>query len=1236
MYFRELPLMRGLFVHAIPRNDWENPEVIQINKEPGHATLIPYSDPDAARNGVPSESPWCMSLNGAWRFHWSRTPALAPEEFFKTAFDVSGWPEIEVPGNWQFQGYDVPIYVNFRNCCAPANPPDTNPDFNPVGCYRRTFRIPENWRQRQVFVHFAGVQSAFYLWVNGQMVGYSQESMTPAEFNITPYLQEGENVIACKVFRWCDGSYLEDQDMWRLSGIHRKVFLFSTPNVHIRDFFVKTDLDAAYQDAVLSVLAKVRSHTQDESPALRLRMDLFDQNGQPMLTQEQAVRPAPAAEVEAMLESAVASPRQWSAESPHLHTLTLTLLDEGGNPLESVGARIGFRKVERKGGRLLINGKAVRIQGVNRHDHDPDRGKAVTEEGMIRDIVTMKRFNINAVRTSHYPNDARFLELCDEYGMYVLDEADIESHTFWGMFAEDPKWETAFIDRVARMVERDKNHPCVFGWSLGNESGYGPNHDKAAAWIRAHDPTRLIHYHPAEEAPMLDIIAPMYPSLDALIEKAKKDDDRPIIMCEYAHSMGNSTGNLREYWDAVEEYDRLQGGFIWDWCDQGIRQRMARFALDKAGNRRALVFGDILEGKPGKALQCGYAAVAPDAALNITGNAITVMLWVRPDRHDGLNVFLCKGDAQYALHQISTKSLAFQLDIGRNAILSAPVPDDWYDDWHHIAGVYDGEIMRLYIDGDEAASQPAQGMIRSHPWAVFIGRNPASLTAGRGLVAHAAVFDRALDAAAVRAAGCAVPDGSMLHLNFEDIETIHRPWFAYGGDLGETPTDGSFCLNGLVSPDRIPHPAMWEYKKVLEPVAVEMKDAASGRFLITNRNFFISLDYLDIQWRLVVSGHIIQSGTLEPQSIPPQSSAEIIVPYVLSEPVAGMEYWVSLHFTLAEDTPWAPRGHEVAWAQFALPLEAPALATPERTGGAEISLEERPGDCVVSGSGFRITFDKRSGAIASWRCGGRELFCAPVVLNLWRAPTDNDRIPKVSDLWREAGYDAVYMRATAMHAEQCVPDRVVVHAPIEVINAMGIKIFEGVWNYTVFPTGDVVLEQTLEPCGELPHLPRVGLMLRLPATYDRFAWYGRGPHENYPDRKESAAVGCYQEIVDPDAFPYIRPQEYGNKTDVRWAALTNPEGAGLLAVGCPVIQAGAQPFSQMQLTEAVNAVSLAPDGATTLHLDFEMSGLGNGSCGPGTLPKYLIQPGCFRHALRLRALKAGDNPAEISRAPLPE
>ncbi|HEX73250.1 MAG TPA: DUF4981 domain-containing protein, partial [Candidatus Hydrogenedentes bacterium] len=620
------------------------------------------------------------------------------------------------------------------------------------------------------------------------------------------------------------------------------------------------------------------------------------------------------------------------------------------------------------------------------------------------------------------------------------------------------------------------------GWSLGNESGYGPNHDKAAAWIRGHDPTRLIHYHPAEEAPVVDIIAPMYPSLDELIEEAKKEDDRPIIMCEYAHSMGNSTGNLREYWDAVAEYDRIQGGFIWDWCDQGIRQRTAKFARDKASGRRALVFGDILEAKPGRALQCGYAAVAPGAVLNITGNAITVMLWVRPDRHDGLNVFLCKGDAQYALYQIGAKSLAFQLDLGRNMLLSAPLPDDWYDDWHHIAGVYDGESMRLYIDGVEAVAQPAEGIIRSHPWAVFIGRNPASLNVGRGLLAHPAVFDRALDAEAIRSAGRAVPDAAVLHLDFEDIETTHRPWFAYGGDLGETPTDGSFCLNGLVSPDRIPHPAMWEYKKVLEPVAVEMKDAESGRFLITNRNFFVSLDYLDIQWRIVASGNIIHSGTIEPQPIAPQSSAEIVVPYALSEPVAGMEYWVSLHFTLAADAPWAPQGHEAAWAQFALPLKASTLPSPERADTAEISLEDRASDCVAAGEGFRITFDKQSGAITSWRRGGRELLCAPVALNLWRAPTDNDRIPKVSDLWREAGYDAVHTRVTVLRAEQCAPDRVVVHAVFEVINAVGTKIFDGAWNYTVFSTGDVFLEQTLEPCGELPPMPRVGLMLRLPAT----------------------------------------------------------------------------------------------------------------------------------------------------------
>lgn len=1228
------PLGHGMLIHAA-RNDWENPEVVQINKEPGHATITPYSDAAAACAGVPEDSPWRFSLNGAWRFHWSRTPALAPKGFFNASYDVSEWPEIAVPGNWQFQGYDVPIYVNFRNCCAPANPPCTNPDFNPVGCYRRTFEVPKTWRNRQVFVHFAGVQSAFYLWINGQAVGYSQESMTPAEFNITPYLQPGENTIACKVFRWCDGSYLEDQDMWRLSGIHRDVSLVSRPGIYIRDFFATTDLDDAYQDAVLSVSAKIRNCSKEEHPPLRLCMNLFDASGAETLSRESAIRPAPGEELETVLDCAVQHPRKWSAESPCRYTLILTLLDAAGMPLESVSARIGFRKVERDRGRLLINGKAVRIQGVNRHDHDPDRGKAVTLESMIRDVVTMKRFNINAVRTSHYPNDARFLDLCDEYGLYVLDEADIESHTFWSMFSEDPQWETAFIDRVARMVHRDKNHPCVFGWSLGNESGYGPNHDKAAAWIRAHDPTRLIHYHPADESPVIDIIAPMYPSLDELIEKANKDDDRPIIMCEYAHSMGNSTGNLREYWDAVATHKRIQGGFIWDWCDQGIRQHTACFAQDKARGQSTLIYGGIVDAKPGKALQCGYAAVSPDPALDITGNAITLMAWVHPEHHDGQNVFLCKGDAQYMLYQFSMKSVAFQLDLGQRMLLSAPVPDDWFDTWHHIAGVYDGSQMRLYIDGVVVASQAAEGVIRAHPWAVFLGRHPASFSVCRGLIAQPAIFNHALDAEAIRAAGSAVPPGARFHLDFADIETIHRPWFAYGGDFGETPTDGTFCLNGMVSPDRIPHPAMYEYKKVLEPVAVEAKSLPEGRFILSNRNFFVPLDYLTIQWHVVAGGHIIQSGSLAAPPIAPESSAEIVIPYTQPDPVPGIEYWISLHFTLATDTPWAPHGHELAWAQFALPLEA-AASLPPAPAKAGITLEERAKDLVAAGSGFRIAFDKQSGSIVSWLLGGRELLETPIAVNLWRAPTDNDRIPKVSDIWRDAGYDAVRTQVTSLRAAQHGPGQIQIDAAFDLINALGNKIFTGSWQYRVFATGDVLLEQCLEPCGTLPHLPRVGLMLKLPVTHDRFAWYGRGPHESYPDRKESAAVGAYQEFVAPEAFPYIRPQEYGNKTDLRWAALTDPEGRGLLAVGQPLFQASAQPFSQMQLTEAINAVSLLPDNAVTLHLDFEMSGLGNGSCGPGTLQKYLIQPGNFRHAIRLRALKAGESPSEISRSPLPE
>ncbi|MFH1086392.1 MAG: glycoside hydrolase family 2 TIM barrel-domain containing protein, partial [Chloroflexota bacterium] len=553
--------------------DWENPAVVGRGKTPAHATLMPYADLAGALAADRYASPYYLSLNSAWAFHWAPDPDGAPDGFEQPDYDTSAWERLPVPANWQMHGYGQPMYTNVQYPFSIHRLPGVPHETNEVGSYRRAFALPEGWRGRRVFLVFGGAESALYVWVNGHAVGYSQDARLPAEFDITPYLREGENTVAAQVYRWSDGSYLEDQDHWRLAGIHRDVYLWSAPPVHLRDFTVRTPLDAAYRDATLELSAVVVGYSSSTPKGYSLTARLFDTGGLPVREAAAvALEPAADSAAHATLSMPMRAPRLWSAEDPYLYALVIELRNPAGQAVEYVSSKVGFRQVEIAGGRLLINGVAIKLGGVNRHDHDADEGKVVTPAAMLQDVLLMKRHNINAVRCSHYPNDERLLDLCDQYGLYVIDEANIESHGVWDRLTKDPAWLTAFMERGTRMVARDKNHPSIIIWSLGNESGYGPNHAALADWVHAHDPTRPVHYHPAEYAPTVDMISFMYPTVDRIVAAAQDGDLRPVVMCEYAHSMGNSTGNLKEYWDAIRAHPRLIGGFIWDWVDQGLRQ----------------------------------------------------------------------------------------------------------------------------------------------------------------------------------------------------------------------------------------------------------------------------------------------------------------------------------------------------------------------------------------------------------------------------------------------------------------------------------------------------------------------------------------------------------------------------------------------------------------------------------------------------------------------------------------
>jgi beta-galactosidase/beta-glucuronidase len=976
------------------RPDWQNPHIVGRNKEPARATLFPYADNASALAGDPWVSPWVRALNGQWCFHWAPNPAAAPLEFHRDGFDFEGWEKIQVPGNWQTQGFGTPIYTNIQYP-FPVNVPLVPEDDNPVGSYRTTFRVPEFWVHRRIFVVFDGVDSAFTLWVNGREVGYSQGSRLPAEFDLTPYLQPGENALAARVYRYCDGSYLEDQDFWRLSGVFRDVYLLAVPPTHIRDAAVQTLFDARYRDAELRVQIEVRDNT---GRLWLVEAALYDPQGQPVFEH--------VAFSGDELVQAVSAPEKWTAETPHLYTLLLTLTDGAGEVLEIVPCRVGFRQVDIVDGQICINGVPILLRGVNRHEHDPDSGHTVSRTSMVEDILLMKRLNINAVRTSHYPNAPLWYDLCDEYGLYLIDEANIESHGVWDQLTRDPDWKHAFMERGTGMIERDKNHPSIIMWSLGNESGSGPNHEALAAWIGARDPTRPVHYEPARDASYVDVISTMYSTPEEMEALAcAPTETRPLMMCEYAHAMGNSPGSLKDYWDLVERYPRFQGAFVWDWVDQGLRQ----------------------------------------------------------------------------------------------------VTDD----------------------GEE--------------------------------------------------------------------------WFAYGGDFGEAPTDGNFCINGVVFPDRTPQPAAWELKKVYQPVAVAPVDLAAGSVAVTNRHAFSDLGVYDVFWELALNGEAAQSGQLPPLTTAPGETDELAIPFTRPELSPGAEVWLTVRFCQAGRTAWADRGHEVAWAQFQVPFEMPPVLEVDHFAG--VALTEMGDEIALQASDSAFAF--RHGRLVAWCHRGAELIHHGPALCVWRAPTDNDA-KRMEGLWRAAGLDRLEERVEAVEIERLEPGAVRVAVRSILAPQVGATRFDCAIDYTICGNGDMMIDAHVWPSAGLPPLPRLGLQMALPGRYETITWYGRGPHESYVDRKVGARVGVHRGVVDGQYVRYLRPQENGNKTDVRWVALTNEKGAGLMAQGTPVMEVSAHHYTPEDFERASHPHELVRREEIVFHLDVQQSGLGSESCGPPPLPQYLL------------------------------
>jgi len=998
-------------VEAQPQNEWDNqPEIFQVNREPAHATLMPYGDVFSALNGDVTASPYYQSLNGIWKFYLANNPGERPFQFYEESTDVSGWRDIWVPGNWQTQGYDYPIYTNITypwTGYENPSPPKAPTVYNPVGCYRRDFTVPISWKDREVFLSFQGVSSAFYVWINGQYVGYSEDSFTPKEFNITPFLRDGNNFIAVEVYRWCDGSWLEDQDMIRLSGIFRDVYLYSTPKVHVVDFEYVTDLDQSYTNANLTVKAIVTHYSPQSPTGYSVEARVYDdQKNIVCVLPLGIVRFDGKNRVELAQSTTVLSPNLWSAETPSLYTLVLVLKNPQGNIIETESCKLGFREFELKNGQMRLNGKPILFKGVNRHEIDPEKGKTMDFERMVEDITLMKRYNINAVRTCHYPDDPRWYDLCDQYGIYVIDEANVESH---GVSNRIPgsrsEWRDACLDRVQSMVERDKNHPCVLIWSLGNEAGSGSNFQVMADWIHRRDPTRLVHYEGYNA--VADIESHMYPSVEFVEQYGASGNPKPLILCEYAHAMGNSVGNLYQYWEAIEKYPNLQGAFIWDFVDQALKNE--------------------------------------------------------------------------------------------------------------------------------------QG-------------------------------------------------------------------FAYGGDWGDHPNDGNFCANGLLNADRKPQPEIYEVKKVYQNIKVTPVDLLKGKIQITNAYRFLSLDQFTGTWELFADDVLLQKGTLSKSdmNIPPLGSKVVEIGFKEPSLQPGVEYWLNLSFQLAKDALWANAGYEIAREQFKIPYETSSVPF-DTTGLTGLTVEDAEDTVRIFNADLEIKFDKKTGTLVSYVHQGTPLIQEGLIPNFWRAPNDNDKgngMPNRCGVWRNAGQNRSLtgwkLRRISFSHVQIVAQFQYPTSPPSYGNMM----------YDLYGDGSTVVSATLMPgSSHLPEIPEIGMLFKLPLEFNRIRWYGRGPHENYWDRKTGAFVGVYSSTVDDMFFDYIEPQETGNRTDTRWVSLTNASGKGLLVIGMPEIEFNALQYTPWELESKAHPYELVPSDFVTLRVNYHQMGVGgDNSWGARPHPEFTLYP----------------------------
>lgn len=1181
----------------------ENPEVFEVNQEPGRCYYVPDKH---------------ISLNGAWRFKWYSIPDSIPSDFYEYNYNDSGWDSIEVPSNWEMLGYGDKL---FRNVNAPfkVNVPFVPRDYNPTGLYRRTFTLPENWSGSQIFLRMEKVASASFVWINGHQVGYNEGAQEPAEYNITPYLKKGCNVIAVFVVKYSDGYYLEGQDYWRFAGIFDDVLIYSAPNTRLFDWYVETDLDDNYVHSKLDISIDVKRYVNEKNEKLRIKAVLLDAYSKVKdefssswfnVNEKHTVS----------ISKKIMNPLKWTAETPNLYNLKLLLVNEQNAIVDEVQTKIGFKETQLINGVFCLNGVPIKINAQNSHMQHPQWGHVMREEVIRKDFELLKKFNFNAVRTSHYPPVNSYLKLANEYGLYIIDEAGVEAHaTEWVSDRKD--FTEMYKERVRRMVLRDRNYPCVLFWSAGNESGEGFNISEVVKEGKKYDRNRMWMYggnalqHVAE-----DIIGPRYPTpIELEIQQGMgyDKDIRPSFMDEYLSVAGNGGGGLDDYWRVINSHSRTIGGAIWDFVSPGIEEKVRLLRDSSPYNTPVNIMGNVLlkEINGGKVADfSGHDAwieVYRGENLELTSNQLVLKFDVYPRKlSENSGTFITKGNNQFGIQQEGEKEITFYIFTDKKYELKASLPLDWEYNWHHVLCIYDGHSMSMFIDDMELGKIKAAGYIKNLPYPVNIGRNSET----QGCETNVAICDAMIDNVAifdkVYSKENLSKENSVLWLDFESESSLGN-FYSYG--IGAR-------TYGSIWPDRKLQPEMWQMKKSAQPVDFHWIDKDNIVVEVWNKHSFLSLNNYVVEWFLTEDCKTIQQGIIH-DNIAPLQKKYISIPISIPIIKDNLEYRLEFKVRLKDKEVWAEKGHIVAWEQLDLPWHK-NVVMPVKSENRNLNCVDTDTCLWVVGDRFKYGFSKKTGRLFSLYIGNKEVIKSDVDLNVWRAPLANELddwavwaenrynwkkeygmrtvneqysfgMDRLNDVMVSFSYDRsqdvinVQSRSYKLTPDESYGQR------DKYISGVQLNGFENIYKYTVKNTGEIFINHTVLPQGKLPQwLMRVGLTMNIDSTYNDITWYGRGPQENYPDRKSGYPVGHYHLSVNDMYEPYLIPQDHGLRCDNRWMIIRDGNGSGLKISMDGLFNFNAYPYTTENLTKSLYTYQLKRSKNITLNLDYATSGVG--------------------------------------------